>query len=197
MTSHTLSLFAGPLLDRYALADPAHRPAVEQEIWASYGRELTVLVLDMDGFSLLTQRHGIVHYLAMVRRMQCAVAPVVTAHGGTVVKFEADNCFAVFGQPQAAVQAAREIHRRLASDPHPDAVRVSIGIDFGKVLLVDGCDVFGNAVNRAAKLGEDVAQAGETLVTQEAFAGIPAAAGIAGRPLRVTVSGIDMAVVAL
>ena len=99
--------------------------------------------------------------------------------------------------PQAAVQAAWEIHHRLASDPHPDALNVSIGIDFGKVLLVDGCDAFGNAVNRAAKLGEDVAQAGETLATQEAFAGIPAAAGIAGRPLLVTVSGIDMAVVAL
>lgn len=197
MTIHTLSLFVGPLLDRYAAADPEQRHAIEQEIWGTYGRDLAVLVLDMSGFSLLTQRHGIVYYLAMVRRMQRTVAPVITAHGGAVVKFEADDCFAVFGHPQHAAEAALAIHAALAADPHPDMIRVSIGIDAGRVLMVDNLDVFGNAVNRASKLGEDIAEAGETLITQEAFATIPASAGLRGRKVRVAISGIDMEVVTL
>lgn len=197
MTIHTLSLFVGPLLDRYAAADPTHRHAIEDEIWTTYGRELAVLVLDMSGFSLLTQRHGIVYYLAMVRRMQRTVAPIVTAHGGAVVKFEADDCFAVFGHPQHAAEAALAIHAALAADPHPDMIRVSIGIDAGRVLMVDNLDVFGNAVNRASKLGEDIAEAGETLITREAFAAISANAGLQGRPVRVSASGIEMEVIAL
>lgn len=197
MTIHTLSLFVGPLLDRYAAADPEHRHAIEQEIWATYGRDFAVLVLDMSGFSLLTQRHGIVYYLAMVRRMQRAVAPIITAHGGAVVKFEADDCFAVFGHPQHAAEASLAIHAALAADPHPDMIRVSIGIDAGRVLMVDNLDVFGNAVNRACKLGEDIAEAGETLITQEAFATIPASAGLHGRKVRVAISGIEMEVVTL
>lgn len=192
MTIQTLSLFVGPLLDQYAAAPPEERQRIEADIWRSYGKELAVMVLDMSGFSLLTQRHGIVYYLAMVRRMQRAVAPIVMARGGEVVKFEADDCFAVFGTPLHAAEAARDIHAALARDTHPDMIRVSIGIDFGQVLMVDNLDVFGNAVNRASKLGEDIAEAGETLITKEAFGLIPPSAGISGRPTELTLSGIRM-----
>ena len=197
MTIRTLSLFDGPLLESCATADALARKAIEQEIWSTYGRELAILVLDMSGFSLLTQRHGIVHYLTMVRRMQNTVTPIITTNGGTAVKFQADDCFAVFDDPLPAVRAALDIHQALASDSHPDMIRVAIGIDVGPVLLVNDIDVFGNAVNRAAKLGEDVAQAGETLLTRESYDSIPASAGLAGRNLRVAISGIELEVVAL
>ncbi len=197
MTIQTLSLFVGPLLDQYANADPEHRHEIENEIWQKYGRELVVLALDMSGFSLLTQRHGIVHYLAMVRRMQRVVAPVITDNGGAVVKFEADNCFAVFGEPLHAVRAAQAIHAALAAQDHPDMIRVSIGIDSGKVLVVDNLDVFGNAVNRASKLGEDIAEAGETLVTVETYALLPKDAGITGKPTQITVSGIQLDIISI
>ena len=52
----------------------------------------------MSGFSLLTRRYGIVHYLSMVRRMQEVTRPIVHDHSGSVVKFEADNGFAVFSR---------------------------------------------------------------------------------------------------
>jgi len=39
----------------------------------------------------------------------------------------------------------------------PFDIRISIGIDFGDVLLIGGPDYFGDSVNRACKLGEDVA----------------------------------------
>jgi class 3 adenylate cyclase len=45
---------------------------------------------------------------------------------------------------------------------------VAIGIDHGKILLVPGADCFGDAVNIAYKLGEDVARGGEILITENA-----------------------------
>ena len=35
-------------------------------------------------------------------------------------------------------------------------IYISCGIDYGRILLVDDKDCFGDAVNRASKLGEDV-----------------------------------------
>ena len=52
-------------------------------------------------------------------------------------------------------------------------IRVACGIDFGSILVVPGVDFFGNAVNRASKLGEDLAAAGEILITREAMATLP------------------------
>jgi len=58
------------LIDAYCLADTdAAREGAGSALWSAYGVEATVLVLDMSGFSRLTLRHGILHYLALVRRM--------------------------------------------------------------------------------------------------------------------------------
>ena len=71
------------------------RKKLEDAIWQKNGTENTVFVLDMFGFSLLTRKYGIVHYLSMIRRMQLTVEPIITGHGGRIIKFEADNCFAI------------------------------------------------------------------------------------------------------
>jgi adenylate cyclase len=176
--------------------DPTSRAAVEAELWACYGVEEAVMVLDMAGFSLLTLRHGVVHYLSMVRRMQRVVKPIVERHHGRVVKFEADNCFARFVEVTAAVEAAAEFHRAFAHlnalrEPDDD-VHVSTGIDHGRFLLVQDRDLFGSPVNLASKLGEDIAQPGEILVTA---GGVAQARGLPGwvtETVRATVSGVDL-----
>jgi adenylate cyclase len=183
------------LLRRHEEAqDPATRAAVEAELWSTYGVEEAVLVLDMAGFSLLTLRHGVVHYLSMVRRMQRVVRPIVERNGGWVVKFEADNSFARFSGVRPAVQAAVEMHRAFAClNPLRDAetsIEVSIGIDYGRFLLVDDRDLFGNPVNLASKLGEDVARHGEILITAAAVEAAEGLPGVAIEPAPCTVSGI-------
>src|ERR1043165_1823244 len=82
------------------------RKKIEEAVWSDYGAEYAVFVLDMSGFSLLTRKYGIVHYLSMVRRMQLTTEPIVKAHGGSMIKYDADNCFAVFPEPLSAVNAA-------------------------------------------------------------------------------------------
>jgi class 3 adenylate cyclase len=69
-------------------------------------------------------------------------------------------------------------------------IHISCGIDYGKILVVGRKDCFGDPVNRASKMGEVVANAGEILITEEAMQMIPLEAGIKTRPLSVSISGI-------
>ena len=177
-------------------ADPAERKKIEDAIWNEYGTENTVLVLDMFGFSLLTRKYGINHYLSMIRRMQLTVEPIITGHGGQGVKFEADNCFALLPDPLSATRAAITIQHalnaaNLLTDEELD-IHVAIGIDYGKILIINNEDIFGDAVNRACKLGEDVGQAGEILVTGQAMELIPKEAEINGKAMEVSISGMTI-----
>ena len=172
------------------------RQKIEHSLWDEFGAEYAVFVLDMSGFSLLTRKYGIVHYLSMVRRMQMTTEPIVKSYGGFMIKYEADNCFAVFPDPLSAVNAAIAMQHAfraenlLTSDDLD--IHISCGIDYGKILVVGHEDCFGDPVNRASKMGEDLAVAGEILVTKEAMQMIPAAAGIKAREMNVSISGITI-----
>jgi adenylate cyclase len=174
------------------------RKKIEAVMRQEFGKVKAVLVMDMSGFSLLSYRHGIVHYLSMVLRMQMTTKPIIEQHHGQVVKFEADNCFAMFDEPLPAVRAAVALNTAfLAINNLTDNefdIRVSIGIDYGNVLLIGGPDYFGNTVNRASKIGEDIGGPGEILVTAAAFHQIPKTAGLQGRKQEIIIAGMPVEV---
>jgi len=183
------------LLIQYAQADTkVLQEQIEKMLWAEFGTVRSVLVMDMSGFSRLTQKYGIVHYLSMVKRMQITSQPIIEHLGGKVVKFEADNCFALFDQVLPAVHAAIRLNTAFEAinrfTDEPFDIRVSIGIDHGDVLLIGGPDYFGETVNAASKLGEDVAGPGEILLTERAFQQISPAAGYTGKLLTPLLSGV-------
>jgi len=173
-------------------SDERHK--IEEVLWSEYGAEYAVFVLDMSGFSMLTRKHGIVHYLSMVRRMQLTTEPIVKSYRGIMIKYEADNCFAVFPDPLSAVNAAIAMQHAFTAEnlltPDDLDIHISCGIDYGKILIIGHEDCFGEPVNRASKIGEDLAAAGEILVTKEAMEMIPPEAGIQSRELSVSISGI-------
>src|SRR5678809_594162 len=82
------------------------RHQIEEALWGDYGAEYAVFVLDMSGFSRLTRKYGIIHYLSMVRRMQMTTGPIVKSFDGYMIKYDADNCFALFPSPLNAINAA-------------------------------------------------------------------------------------------
>lgn len=184
------------LLDYSQAEDLAEKEAIETTIWRQFGSERAVLVLDMSGFSLLTRRHGVIHYLSMVRRMQETVRPIVHAHDGSIVKFEADNGFAVFPDPESAIRAAIEMNRtsdrQNAEVSEESGIHLSCGIDHGRILLIEGRDFFGDPVNTASKLGEDLADPGEILVTRSAMSALAEEAGLAGDEIELSISGIRL-----
>jgi adenylate cyclase len=167
---------------------------IDAKIRKTFEKEKTVFVLDMSGFSRIVQRYGIIHYLAMIRRMRRFVGPAVERNGGIVVKFEADNCFAVFQKPDDALKAAFDIHHDLAVANLVTAdesdVYVSIGIGHGNILLA--CDdMYGNELNLASKLGEDVAEKNEILLTSAAKRKLKTKR-VSFQELPITVSGVTM-----
>ncbi len=183
------------LLLMYAQADnKTLQQEIENTLWAEFGTTRAVLVMDMSGFSRLTQKYGIVHYLSMVKRMQLTSQPIIEGLDGRVVKFEADNCFAWFSTVLPAIRAAIRLNtafdaiNRFTEDPFD--IRVSIGIDYGDVLLTGEPDYFGDVVNTASKLGEDVAGPGEILVSERAFQQIPPQTGYTGKTITPLLAGV-------
>lgn len=185
------------LMLRYAQEiDPQRRAELEQTLWQEYGKTCSVCVIDMSGFTRITQRYGVVHYLSMITRMQLTAAPVIQNHGGTVVKFEADNCFATFIEPVDAIRACISLNiafnaANLLTEDDQD-VRIACGIDHGDILMPHPADFFGNSVNRASKLGEDLAEAGDILVTATAMERVPECSGIIAAPASFNVSGLKI-----
>ena len=186
--------------DLYSLLDeritrPERTKAIDKQIIKEFQKTRSIFILDMSGFSRLVQRYGIIHYLAMIQRMRQVVGPAVERNGGIVVKFEADNCFAVFKKPDHALKAALDIHHdlevaNLMTDDDSD-VYVSIGIGYGPVLLF--CeDMYGNELNLASKLGEDVAERGEILLTDAAKRELKGKSNVTFISLPLTVSGVNM-----
>jgi len=188
--------FQDLLLDFSQETTQEDRQKIEAELWKEYGTEKAIFVLDMSGFSMLTRMYGIIHYLSMVQRMQLIAEPIVESYGGNVIKFEADNCFAVFEDTLPAVRAA--IAMQLAFEASnlltstDFNVHISCGIDYGKILIIGEVDCFGDAVNRACKLGEDVAAAGDILVTRTAMERVPPDADLSHREISISISGITI-----
>jgi adenylate cyclase len=150
--------------------------AMERDILARYQDNCSVLVLDTSGFTRLTQKHGIIHFLALVVAMHDIVKPIIARHHALGYWGEADNIYATFPSARWAVQCALEMQKALASANKRRApesrLEVCIGIGTGRMLRIGACDCFGDPMNQACKLGEDIAKAGEILITTETEAEI-------------------------
>jgi predicted ATPase/class 3 adenylate cyclase len=108
---------------------------------------------------------------------------VVEGSGGVVVKHTGDGLLAVFEDPVGAVGAAASMQQRIGAAVwrHPDGVQVRAGVHTGVVHRRDA-DVFGTAVNRAARLMAACPPGG--VLVSSACAGLLAERGPEGLTLR-------------
>ncbi len=174
---------------------PERRTELEQKIRSIFSRRAAILALDMCGFSRTTRAYGIVAFLVMIHEMQQLCAPAVKSRGGIHVKAEADNLFCLFDSVADALAAALDIQARCAaanaSRPVGPALHAAIGIGFGSTLYVGEEDLHGDEMNVACKLGEDLAERGDVLLTSAAYAALPAGAVNATRR-SVSISGLTL-----
>lgn len=181
-------------LDAADAGDAPDVAKLERELWRRFGRKGAAFVLDMSGTSRAVRERGIVPLLLRIRRMQRLGIPLIEAEGGELVKAEADNLFAFFRHVRSAVDAAITMQRMLATYNAAETsewqIHASIGIAQGRALVLPGQDLFGDCVNIAAKLGEDLAQPGEILVALQAFSRIEAREAYASEGLSMEVSGL-------
>ena len=139
-----------------------------------FGQERTILILDMTGFTRATQQGSLISFLLGINQMQRLAVPVIEDHGGILVRAEHDNLTCLFDAVEDAIGASREIARRLESAnvilPADKELYASVGIGYGAILNVENHAIYGNEVNLASKLGEDIGDLGDVLLTEAAYA---------------------------
>jgi len=156
---------------------PERAPIIDAEVRRAFEQKVAILILDMCGFSRLTAKYGIMHFLGMIHQMDEAARPAITGNGGKVIKQEADNLFATFDHPAQALEAALDIFRAFNAMntvlPNERDIYGSIGIGYGETLVIGDEDLFGAEMNVACKLGEDCAGKSEILLTHAAWQALP------------------------
>lgn len=151
----------------------------EDEFNEKYHWQRAILSIDMTGFTVSAMRRGELQSLLRIFDAQRVCIPTLQEFGADLIHCFADDIVALFTEANAALNAAFEIHRRidlfnnssLASE-HP--TRCCAGIGFGYVFSIGPNLAQGDEMNRASKLGEDIARANETLLTEKAFAALSA-----------------------
>ena len=173
----------------------ARADEIDQQILRAFQQKVAILAMDMCGFTSITLTHGIIHFLAMIHQMEEVATPAVTGNGGRVIKQEADDLFAVFGDPGQALEAALDILRGFDAInkvlPPERHLHGSIGIGYGDTLVIGDDDLFGSEMNVACKLGEDIAEPDEILITAAAYAALPASRYLC-QPVRFTLGELDI-----
>lgn len=141
---------------------PEKTSEIEKKIWEQSGVDRAILVTDLTGFTRLTRENGILHFLTCYRRAVHIAEPIILSHHCHFRKKEADNVIASFPSVSNAVNAAREIINTPLNE-----VKFCMGIGWGRIIELED-DIYGDAVNLAFKLGEDVANGGEILLSEDA-----------------------------
>lgn len=173
-----------------------HPTEREEEIWQRYGKKAAVMVIDSSGFSRVTQKHGIIHFLSQLMQMREMIQSVCARYRTLAFRFEADNVYVVFESPNDALRAAMSIHEKIHEEnlmlTEDERFRVSIGIGFGDLLYSETLEgYFGDEMNLASKLGEDTAQGGETMITRAVYSNVDENLVSHFVPRRLSIAGID------
>jgi adenylate cyclase len=175
---------------------PDRHEEIDARIHDEFCKSVAILVLDSCGFSRSVRQHGIVNYLARLERLERLIRPMIESHEGRVLRVEADNIFALFPGAESAVRCAAEVQRsvEIANEPLPAAseIYVAIGIGYGRMLLIDDDDAYGDEMNVACKLGEDLAERGEILLTASAHQALGEGSTLRFEELTVQISGLDL-----
>ncbi len=123
------------------------------------------LFSDIEGSTRLEQQVGTARYGELRERHRSLLREAFGVHGGIEQGTEGDSFFVVFASARAAVAAAVDAQRRLASEPWSDGevVRVRIGIHSGEAERA-GESLVGLDINRAARIAA-VGHGGQILIS--------------------------------
>jgi adenylate cyclase len=146
----------------------------QAELDAKYLHRKAILTLDLTGFTVNCFDGKQLHGFLRVLDAQKVCVPVLQEHEAALVRAFADDLVALFDDAGRALDAAFEMHRRMAvfnqsalASEHP--AHCCIGIGYGDVYAIGPNLAMGDEMNRASKLGEDTARGTETLVTPNAY----------------------------
>ena len=114
-------------------------------------KPVTILFTDVEDSTAYWDEYGDLDGRLMIDLHNRLVSPVIKRYKGKIVKHIGDSIMASFKSSRNALKASIAIQQILEKRRSEDAafrLRVRIGIHAGKA-LVDGDDIFGDAVNLA------------------------------------------------
>ena len=142
---------------------------IDQRIWDLFGETWAVLFTDLSGFSRHVAAFGIIHFLQIIYEQKRLLLPIAARNDGILIKVEADSLLLIFKRASAALRCAIEMQdvcQEYSARRKPEeALELCVGIGYGRILRIGDVDVYGQEVNAASKLGEDMAKPKEILVT--------------------------------
>jgi adenylate cyclase len=143
--------------------------------------ELSVLFMDVRGFTSYAESASAREVVATLNALYDDVVPLIAKHGGHASKFVGDGLLAVFGAPRrlpdhadCAVSAALAL-ARVVRERHGDRIGVGVGVNSG--LVVAGTiggggrlefTVIGDVVNTAARVEAATRETGDDVLITDA-----------------------------
>jgi len=121
----------------------------------SASRPQTILFADVSGSTRLFETKGDVEARRLIAAVLDALSQVCRQHGGRVIKTIGDEIMCTFPGALNGILAACDMQRRMGRDINfvRDSLAVRIGLHHGDALEEDDGDVYGDAVNTAARMG--------------------------------------------
>jgi len=162
-------------LRRRTRAQAARRPELDGKTFPDLFRKRAVVFTDTADFTLRAAKDGILHFLMVFDAVAAVAASVVRRTKGELVKVEGDTLLIRYDDANAACRGVMDLEDAIQGynrgRPDNEQVHFSYGIGYGDVLDTDE-DMFGLEVNLASKIGEDLAEPGEVLLTPSAAAAL-------------------------
>lgn len=156
----------------------------------STSRPQTILFADVSGSTRLFEIKGDVEARRLIARVLDALSAICRENGGRVIKTIGDEIMCTFPGALNGVLAACDMQRRMGRDPEfvRDSLAVRIGLHHGDALEEQDGDVYGDAVNTAARMASLAKR--EQVVTTAATYGLLAGKAPEARSLgKARVSG--------
>jgi adenylate cyclase len=153
-----------------------------------------IVFADISGSTRLYETLGDTIARELVSQCLDLMTEQVNRHNGAVIKTIGDEIMSTFATAEQAVEACMAMQEAVAEDlPHrnkhtPPDFSIRIGMHFGSCIL-EGGDVFGDAVNVAARMA-GIAKGGQIITTQDTAAALSPAMRSSTRHLdRIPIKG--------
>lgn len=139
----------------------------------STSRPQTILFADVSGSTRLFEAKGDVEARRLIALVLDALTEVCRQHGGRVIKTIGDEIMCTFPAAIGGVQAACDMQRTLGRDIQfvRENLAVRIGLHHGDALDEADGDVYGDAVNTAARMAA-LAKREQVVTTASTCAGL-------------------------
>lgn len=138
-------------------------------------RLAAIMVADVVGYSRLMEQDEAATIAAVRDRRKSILEPLISAHGGRIVKTMGDGVLIEFASAVNAVASALDLQRKMTDAnrelPESRHILLRIGINLGDV-VGEGPDIYGEGVNVASRL-ESLAEPGGVCISAKVQEELP------------------------